>query len=176
MNRLPISLIALLLFTAACESRKPTDATQTADTATVQADPAAGATAAVPARLQPLGLTPDHDWQTVSLGDAFATLNVPGERFEADANHVGYSTEFNDYETADSQFFQQNGQVSKIEVDFYLNTAKSVADFQQDLNTYLTARFGTPTITGPTTTWQDGKATLKNVSRAKDFGLKLVIE
>jgi hypothetical protein len=174
MKRLLMPLLACLLLTAACESRKPTDATQTADTATIQPTDATAATA-LPTRLQPLGLTPGHDWQTVSLGDGFAALNVPGERFEADATHVGHSVEFNDYESVDSQFFQQHGKVSRIQADFYLNTAKAVADFRQDLTTYLTARFGAPTTNGPATTWQNGKVKLTDVSKAKDFGLKLII-
>lgn len=179
MNRFYTTLLILALLTA-CESRKTTDATQTNDTA--QTQPAEGGTSATAAplspRLQALGLTPDHDWQTVTLGDDFAAAkaNTKADPFEQDGQHVGYSTEFDNLESIDYQYFQEKGKVSRIQVDLYLNTAASAAAYLQDLTTYLTTRYGQPTKTGKTTTWQAGKAELKDVSKGKDFGLRLVIK
>lgn len=107
MKRLFITLLTLLLLTA-CESRRPTDTTQVTDTA--QTGPAESnslaATTSLSPRLQALGLTPGHDWKTVSLGDDFAAVKATAkvEPFEQDAQHVGYSTEFENLESVDYQY------------------------------------------------------------------------
>ena len=179
MKRLLIPLLSLSLLTA-CDTRKTTDATQT--TASTPTKPTGSGTlptaAPLSPRLQGLGLTPDHDWQTVSLGDNFATVkaNANTQPFEQDAGHVGYSAEFDNLESVDYQYFQENGKVNRIQVDLYLNTAASAAAYEQDLTAYLTARYGQPTATEKAATWSNGRAELKNVSKGKDFGLRLVIK
>ncbi len=182
MNRflLPGSLLLLL---AACTSRPATEQQGTAPTDSARVATAAPGTlpatpTALPARLQNLGLQPNHDWRAVSLGDAFAAAKATetATPFEQDSTHVGYTQELDNLESVDYQYIQQNGVVATIEVDLYLNTAGSVEAYRQDLTTYLTARYGPGTRTELVTSWQNGKAVLRNVSKRKDFGLKLTLK
>lgn len=179
MRNLSILLLSLSLLVTACESRKTTDATQASDsTATAPAtDNSATNAATLTPRLQALGLTPDHAWQNVNLGDDFSSLkaSAKAEPFEEDATHVGYTTEFDNLESVDYQYFQENGKVNKIQVDLYLNTAQSVADYKKDLTTYLTAKYGSAATIAQGSSWQQGNITLLDVSKGKDFGLRLVI-
>ncbi|CCG99271.1 hypothetical protein FAES_1261 [Fibrella aestuarina BUZ 2] len=180
MRKLSIVLLGLSLLATACESRKTTDATQTSDTATATpvTDNSASNVATLTPRLQALGLTPDHAWQNVNLGDDFSALkaNAKAEPFEQDVKHVGYTTEFDNLESVDYQYFQDNGKINKIQVDLYLNTAQSVADYKKDLITYLTGKYGSAASIAQGSSWQQGKVTLLDVSKGKDFGLRLVIK
>ena len=49
----------------------------------------------------------------------------------------------------------------------------AVKTYRQELATYLTARYG-PANAG--TSWKNGNVLLKDVSKGKDFGLKLVMK
>ena len=171
----------LVGLTAACTSRQTTDASTSATIDSSQTAPAtmsAPATVALTARLTGLGMTTDHDWRKVTLGDAFtaAKATETAQPFEQDAAHVGYSQEFTNLESVDYQYIQEGEKVTSIQVDLYLNTVQSVKAYGQELTTYLTARYGNPTITLQSTTWKNGTVTLKDVSKGKDFGLKLVIK
>ncbi|MEZ0609718.1 hypothetical protein ACAW74_14465 [Fibrella sp. WM1] len=180
MRKLSIVLLGLSLLATACESRKTTDTTQTSDTAATApaTDNGAGSATTLTPRLQGLGLTPDHAWQNVNLGDDFSALkaNAKAEPFEQDVKHVGYTTEFDNLESVDYQYFQDNGKINKIQVDLYLNSAQSVADYKKDLTTYLSGKYGTSAAIAQGSNWQQGKVTLTDVSKGKDFGLRLVIK
>ena len=177
MNRFVIMLCGAVLL-AACNTRPSSDATTTdsstaaVDSGTLPSESVAPAT--LSARLTGIGLTPDHDWRQVSIGDEFTAAKA-GETtapFEQDATHVGYSQEFDNLESIDYQYVQQAGRVSRIEVDLYLNNAASAKAWQQELTTYLNARYG---LTPSGTSWKSGAVTLKDVSKGKDYGLKLLI-
>ncbi|ARK10994.1 hypothetical protein A6C57_12020 [Fibrella sp. ES10-3-2-2] len=174
MKRLFVS-VCLIGSLAACTSRQTSDATSTdsASTGTVPTETPVAAT--LSPTLTNLGLTSNHDWRQVNLGDDFAAAKATetSAPFEQDAEHIGYSQEFDNLESVDHQYFQSGNKVSSIQVDFYLNSAAAVKTYQQELTTYLTARYGAP-VTG--TSWKNGSVTLKDVSKGKDFGLKLVIK
>ncbi|MBO0936610.1 hypothetical protein J2I47_08655 [Fibrella sp. HMF5335] len=178
------ALVTLLL--AACTSRPSTESNRvenrvgTAIDSTLTTVPAAASTTAAPAtsaRINSLSLTPSYDWKRVNLGDAFAAAKAPEtERpFEEDATHVGYSIEFDNLESVDYQYFTESGKVSGIRVDLYLNNPASVRTYQQDLIAYYNARYGSAQPKAGVYTWQDGTVTLKDVSKAKEYGLVLKI-
>ena len=175
-----------LLLLSACTSR-PSAETNRAGTAidSVLTTTSAPASAAVPvstARISSLSLVPAYDWKQVRLGDALTAAKAPEtERpFEEDASHVGYSVEFDNLESVDYQYFIKSGKVSGIRVDLYLNNPASVKTYQQDLVAYYNARYGTA---GPPSAqskasvyaWSTGHVTLKDVSKAKEYGLVLKI-
>lgn len=164
---------------AACTSRQNTDATSSGDSIRTDSVTTAAPTAApLSTRLTSLGLTSDHDWRRVNLGDAFiaAKATETAESFEQDAAHVGYTLEFANLESVDYQYFQAGGKVNRIQVDFYLNSANAVKTYQQELTTYLNARYGSASASAGTLSWKNGSVMLKDVSKAKDFGLKLTIQ
>lgn len=76
-------------------------------------------------------------------------------------------------------YYQQNGKVTAIEVDLFLNSRQSVDEYQTELNTYFTGRYGSPKSTPGGTVW-NGPAgeqlVLRDVSKGKDFGLKIRID
>ncbi|WP_375447016.1 hypothetical protein [uncultured Fibrella sp.] len=180
MKRLFVSL-CLIGLAAACTSRQNTDATNSSDSTASRIESGTSTKSTVAAltpRLTSIGLTTDHDWRRVSIGDDFYTAKATEttEAFEQDASHIGYTKEFDNLESIDYQYFQTGGKLSKIQVDLYLNTAKSVNDYLVDLVLYLTVRYGTATTINGVATWQNGKVELKNVSKGKDFGLKLTMK
>ncbi|MEZ0542335.1 hypothetical protein [Fibrella arboris] len=178
MKRLLIFL-SIASFAAACTSRQHTDATTGGTTAVVDSVAAPASVALqLSAALQGLGLTPNHDWRQVNLGDEFnaAKATEKAEAFEQDAGHIGYSQEFDNLESVDYQYFQANNKVTAIQVDLYLNSANAVKTYQQELTTYLNARYGTASVSAGMSTWKSGNVVLKDVSKGKDFGLKLTIK
>lgn len=127
-----------------------------------------------------LNLTTDTDWRGVNLGDEFTKVKgiEKGESFESDAEHIGYTIELKNLESADVLYYQTDKKVSAIDVDLFLNTRQSVTDYQKELNAYFTARYGTPKPADSGTVWtgQQGRTvSLKDVSKGKDFGLKIKI-
>lgn len=183
MNRIALLFLGtgLLVGQQACHSKKQT-APQTPDSSTA-ANPSPAvdhASAPISGRLADLGLTRDSHWRGINLGDDFATIKTKeaGEPFERDAKHVGYTVEFANLETADMLYYQTGGKVSAIEIDLFLNARQSVNAYQKELEPYFTARYGTPKSgavgsvwTGPT----GEQVSLKDVSKGKDFGLKIRI-
>ncbi|MEZ0483264.1 hypothetical protein [Fibrella aquatica] len=171
--------LCLALLAAACTNRQTTDATNSADSARVDSVRTETSTSLqLTPTLTNLGLTTNHDWRQVNIGDDFAVAKATesAELFEQDANHIGYTKEFTNLESVDFQYFQDSGKINKIQVDLYLNSAESVNTYLADLVLYLTTRYGTATTVDGVTTWQSGKVELKNVSKGKDFGLKLTIK
>lgn len=131
-------------------------------------------------RLTGLGLTTDSDWRGINLGDDFSKVKATekGEPFESDATHTGYTVEFENLETADILYYQTNQKISGIAVDLYLNSRPSVTGYQRELGTYFTARYGVGKPGAGGTVWNGPKGqtvTLKDVSKGKDFGLKIKI-
>lgn len=174
-----VSIIVIFLTQQGCNTRQQTG-TQPADsTAAIQTRPT---TADVPItdRLIELNLTPDSDWRGISLGDDFASVNAKekAKRFERDDRHVGYTVELKNLETADVLYYQANQKVSAIDVDLYVNSRRSVNDFQKELGAYFTARYGSSKPAAGGLLWNGPKGeqvTLKDVSKGKDFGLKVRI-
>jgi hypothetical protein len=171
-----------LLLLAACTSR-PTSESTTApgDSISRVAASDSGATQTpIPptsARISSLSLSPDFDWKRVKLGDALTAAKAPetDRPFEEDASHVGYSVEFDNLESVDYQYFTESGKVTGIRVDLYLNNMASVRSYQQDLLAYYNARYGTAKPSANVYAWNKGSVTLKDVSKAKEYGLVLKI-
>lgn len=176
MKRFFISL-CLTGLVAACTSRSNTDATNSTDSARIDSAATEVPTAPLTATLTSLGLTSDHDWRKVNLGDDFtaARATETTEAFEQDASHIGYTQEFDNLESVDYQYFQTGNKVTGIQVDFYLNSINAVKTYQKELTTYLTARYGPASASAGTLAWKNGNVVLKDVSKGKDFGLKLTI-
>lgn len=180
----------LLLLTAwfwltlfACQNRRQAPAQPKTNDTTTAAAPNPAADSVPPpitGRLAALGLTPDSHWRGVTLGDDFATVkqHEPGPPFEQDARHVGYTLEFKNLESADVLYDQTGGKVSAIRVDLYLNNQQSVSDYERELSAYFTRRYGTPRPGNGGTLWNGPageQVTLRDVSKGKDFGLKIRI-
>ncbi len=164
----------------ACQTRKTTDATAVDSTTVGTADTDTPAAAVVLTdRLTNLGLTIDSDWRGVSIGDAFGTVKgkEKGEPFESDAEHAGYTVEFSNLESADVLYHQTNQQVSAIDADLYLNNEQSVKAHQADLRAYFTSRYGNPKSVNGGLQWaaQGKTITLRDVSKGKDYGLKVSV-
>ena len=170
----------LFLSQEACRSRQQTENRVPDSTAAVEtktpSETASNAT--ITGRLADLGLTPGSDWRGINLGDAFTNVKAAekGEPFESDAEHIGYTVELKNLETADILYYQTDKKVSAIDVDLFLNSRQSVTDYQKELEPYFTARYGTPKPGKDGTAWagQHGATVfLKDVSKGKDFGLKI---
>jgi len=174
-------ITVLLVNQQACTSSQNTDSQPNdSTTSATEASPSASTDIAITGRLVTLGLTPDSDWRGINLGDDFTTVKATekGEAFETDAKHVGYTIEFQNLETADILYYQTNQKVSAIDVDLFLNNRQSVTDYQKELTPYFTARYGSPKSGNGGTVWTNPKGetvTLKDVSKGKDFGLKINI-
>lgn len=169
--------MSLLIGLNACRNR---------DQASEQADDSSAATTEAPSgnviteRLASLGLTTDSDWRGINLGDAYNTVakREKGEPFERDDEHVGYTLELKNLETVDILYYQEDQKVSAIEVDLYVNTEPAVTEYRKDLMAYFNKRYGASETDEETTTWASPKGkivTLKDVSKGKDYGLKIRI-
>ncbi|WP_461108144.1 hypothetical protein [Spirosoma koreense] len=174
-----LSCIFLLLWTG-CGSRKQSgnqsaDSLETAATSSGTSDEVA-----ITGHLADLGLTNDSDWRGINLGDDFTKVKATekGEAFESDARHIGYTIEFPNLETSDVLYYQADQKVSAIDVDLFLNSRQSVDAYTKELEPYFTARYGAPKTGNGGTIWTGpgGKTVLlKDVSKGKDFGLKIKI-
>ncbi len=173
--------LALLLTGAACRSKSQTAATADSTAASQLDSPETVARpVTLTERLTSLGLTQTGHWRGISLGDPMTTVAATekDKPFEQDASHVGYTVEFPNLESADFLYYQKSGIVSAIDVDLYLNTRQSVDAYQKDLTDYFNQRYGKPATTAMLSTWMGPKQetiTLKDVSKGKDFGLKVKI-
>ncbi|GAB3497470.1 hypothetical protein GCM10027341_17610 [Spirosoma knui] len=173
-----LAVLAVLVLSNACQNKQQST-NQTTDTTTAAAGPATS-NVAVTGRVADLGLTPTSDWRGINLGDDFATVKTTekGEPFESDAKHVGYTVEFKNLESADMLYYQANQKVSAIEVDLFLNTRQSVDAHQKELGAYFTSKYGSSKSSDGGLTWTGSKGQnvlLKDVSKGKDFGLKIKI-
>ena len=162
----------------ACQSRRQTD-NQASDSTALTTSVAPTQSVPITGRLANLGLTPNTDWRMINLGDEFTHVKAveKSEPFESDAEHIGYTVELKNLETADILYYQTNGTVSAIDVDLFLNSQSSVAAYTQELEAYFTARYGSPKPAGKGKVWKTpaGTVGLENVSKGKDFGLKIRI-
>ena len=183
MNRIVLLflIISFLFGQQACNNKKQT-ATQMADSSTVANPGPAVDNAPEPirGRLASLGLTRDSHWRGINLGDDFAVVKTKekGEAFESDAQHVGYTVEFANLETADVLYYQTGGKVSAIEIDLFLNTSQSISEYRKELEPYFTTRYGIPKPSTGGLVWTGStgeQISLKDVSKGKDFGLKIRI-
>lgn len=178
MNRsLSLLVLVLLVMAGACRNRQQGTATAPDSTATASAPAVSPAAAPIGGRVAGLGLTPNSHWRGINLGDDFGRVKTTenGELFESDAQHAGYTIEFPNLESVDVLYYQKGGKVSAIGVDLFLNNRASVDAYQRELSAYFTARYGaakSPAVwKGPS----GEQIRLNNVSKGKDFGLKLTI-
>lgn len=132
-------------------------------------------------QLMALGLTQEGHWRGISLGDSITKVTAmeKAQLFEKDANHLGYSVEFANLESMDVLYYQDSKQlISAIDVDLYLNTQQSVTSYVNDLTSYFTSRYGNPTKREKELIWTGPKQeqiSLKDVSKGKDFGVKVKV-
>lgn len=176
---LATATLFLLLFMTDCKNRQQTTK-QGADSTAVatEAEPVSPDDIVITDRLASLGLTATSDWRGVNIGDAFAHVGAveKGEPFEQDTEHSGYTIELKKLETADVLYYQTAKKVSAIDVDLFLNSRQSATDYQKDLQPYFTARYGAPKSGSGGTIWtgRNGETvTLSDVSKGKDYGLKI---
>lgn len=168
--------MAVWLLFPACSSNTQSDKTATDSTAVSQTTPSEAAEILLTEQLTNLGLTTESHWRGISLGDPIATVRSTEKAtlFESDAKHLGYTLEFPNLESADILYQLDAKQtVNGIEVDLYLNDAKAVGSYQTDLKQYFDARYKA----NGANTWQGASKetiTLRDVSKGKDFGLKIV--
>lgn len=176
-----IGLLTILLLLAyyqqACRGRQQTSS-ETADSTTATANPEATSAPAISGHLAELGLTTTSHWRGINLGDDFSNVKATekGEPFESDADHIGYTIELPNLESADILYYQTAKKVSAIDVDLFLNSRQSVTDYQKELGTYFSSRYGASKLSAGGTGWtgQKGETVLlKDVSKGKDFGLKI---
>ncbi|MCY7358211.1 MAG: hypothetical protein LH609_12285 [Rudanella sp.] len=162
----------------ACTDKPRSEKTTSDTAASVETKDAPNAETALTERLTILGLTTDSDWRGIQLGDPVATVRAAekGTLFESDAKHLGYTIEFPNLESADVLYQLDAKQtVSSIDVDLYLNNEKSATAYQTELTNYFNARYK-PAGTPATWTGENKETvTLKNVSKGKDYGLKVRI-
>ncbi|MBC8155259.1 MAG: hypothetical protein H7Z72_20405 [Bacteroidetes bacterium] len=168
------------LMSGACRSRQQANTTADSTQTATQSTKPAAKSIVLTERLTALGLTQSGHWRGISLGDSMATVATAekGQPFEQDATHVGYTIEFPNLESADFLYYQQNGRVSAIDVDLYLNTRPSVVAYGKDLTAYFDQRFGQAVTRAGVTLWtgpQQEQIILKEVSKGKDYGLKIKI-
>jgi hypothetical protein len=181
MKRITLLIIVFTLswHQQACKSRQQTS-TQTTDSTATASTSATTSALAIQGHLADLGLTADSHWRGINLGDDFAKVKTTekGESFENDANHIGYTIELPNLESSDILYYQKNNKVSTINVDLFLNSRQSVSDYQKELSTYFTSRYGASKPDAGGSRWS-GSANetieLKDVSKGKDFGLKIKI-
>lgn len=165
-----------LLLAQACTSKQSSEQTSTTETAPVESATAEMADAALTERLTGLGLTTNSHWRGIKLGDSIATVRATEKAslFESDASHLGYTLEFPNLESVDMLYRTGNGKtVNGIDVDLYLNDVNSATAYQNELKKYFDARYKPA---GAADTWLgENRETisLKNVSKGKDYGLKI---
>ncbi|QKZ13287.1 hypothetical protein [Spirosoma sp. KUDC1026] len=170
--------VSLLIGLNACQNLdQASEQTKDSSTTTEAGTPSGNV---ITERLASLGLTTDSDWRGINLGDAYNTVakREKSEPFERDDEHVGYTLELKNLETVDILYYQEDQKVSAIEVDLYVNTEAAVTEYRKDLMTYFSRRYGAGEIDEETTTWASSKGkivTLKDVSKGKDYGLKIRI-
>jgi hypothetical protein len=163
----------------ACRNRNQA-AEQADDSSTATTEAGTPSGNVITERLTGLGLTMDSDWRGISLGDAYSAVakREKGEPFERDDEHAGYTVELKNLETVDVLYYQEDQKVSAIEVDLYVNTEPAVDEYRKDLLAYFNKRYGTGETDEETTTWTapNGKiVTVKDVSKGKDYGIKIRI-
>ena len=183
---LRLTLVFAAFGLPACQNKSETTSQTAVDSTALQ--PPASATVALPQapitdRLRILGLTQTGDWRGITPGDSIGRARrsekaAKSALFEEDATHIGYGIELTDLESMDVQYVHQNGLITTIQADLYLNDKSSVAAYTADLTAYFSARYRKPTVTDNQTTWagpRGGQISLKNVSKGKDYGLKVSI-
>ncbi len=179
------TLVFAALWIPACQNKSETTSQTAADSTAQPTEPAIVTLPEAPLtdRLRTLGLTQTGDWRGIALGDSIGTARTSekvakSDLFEEDATHIGYGIELKNLESMDVQYGYRNGLVTTILADLYLNDKPSVAAHTADLTAYFTARYGKSAIANSQTAWvgpRGEQVSLKNVSKGKDYGLKVSI-
>ncbi len=117
------------------------------------------------------------------LGDPVSKIKTEEtfELFEDTTNHVGFTYETENFEAIDVLYYlDKNKNLSGVKIDVYLNDSTAVKSLLEQFDTYLSGKY-TPdkkTNTDKTRSWK-GKGgilvRLEDVSKGKDFGLRLSI-
>lgn len=181
MNRKILFLSLLLIGTGFQGCQQKQQDTQANESTVSDASTSASVTT-ITEKLNALGLEPQGHWRGISLGDSIAKVKSieKATLFESDASHVGYSVEYPNLESMDVLYYQNSKPVvSAIDVDLYLNTQQSVRAYLSDLSNYFSSRYGNPVKQDNAIIWtgpRQEKISLKDVSKGKDFGVKIKIK
>lgn len=175
-------LVAISLFSGGCREKRQTAQDQTSDDTTQ--------VVATPAETPEVGLNPQlrqvlGDGEGLirgtNLGDALTDVKAreTAEQFETSARHVGYTIEFSSLESADILYYHTpDGRIDKINVDLFLNDKTSVEQQKNELSAWLTRKYGPSANDSAESRWTTpgARITLRDVSKKKDFGLKLTFD
>lgn len=169
------AFLVTVFFINACQNKQQSsEKTTTADTSEVLAN-VADEDVAVSDWLEKLVGSEEGLFRGVNLGDGVAVVKEKetGDPFEEDASHVGFTIEYENLESADIQYFlDKDKKVDRIEVDIYLNNRKSVDEHAKEVTAHFNRKYGV----SPEQNWKvtgGRQIALKDVSKGKDFGLKL---
>ncbi|MFC5412686.1 hypothetical protein ACFPMF_25395 [Larkinella bovis] len=169
-------LIAALFLNACQTNQQSSEATKPADSTEMTTNRPDSEQDATPSDWLAKLMGPnDGLFRGVKLGDAVSDVKAKeeAEPFEEDADHLGYTIEYENLESVDIQYFlDKNKKVSGIQVDIYLNNRKSVDEHTKELTDYFTRQYGQPAQQSWKIAGKD-RVTLTDVSKGKDFGLKL---
>ncbi|GAB3313248.1 hypothetical protein GCM10027299_00060 [Larkinella ripae] len=172
------ALWASVLFLNACQTKQhASEATSPVDSTEILTD--RNASEPEPSTsdwLEKLAGPEEGLFRGINLGDGVAVVKQKesADPFEQDATHLGYTIEYENLESVDIQYFLDNNKkVSGIQVDIYLNNRKSVDEHSRELTAYFNRRFGNATQQQSWKIAGNDRVTLKDVSKGKDFGLKL---
>jgi len=119
------------------------------------------------------------DFRGFKLGDPLSKIkaNERFELFEDSTTHVGFTYETENFEAIDILYYlDKNQALNSIRVDVYLNDAVAVGNLSEQFDTYLSGKYTPEKRETKSSDWR-GKGglsvSLKDVSKGKDFGLRL---
>lgn len=121
------------------------------------------------------------DFRGFKFGDPLSKIKAEEkfELFEDSTDHVGFTHETENFEAIDVLYYLDgNKALNSIRVDIYLNDANAVSNLADQFDTYLSGKYNPEKKEAKSTTWRDKKGifiTLEDVSKQKDYGLKLSI-
>lgn len=124
---------------------------------------------------------PGGDFRGVKFGDPISKIKEleSFELFEDSTDHVGFTYETENFEAIDVMYYLDKNQLlNGIRVDVYLNDAASVKGLWTQFETYLSGKYVMDKKQGKVAFWKDkgGRMVkLEDVSKGKDFGLRLSI-
>jgi hypothetical protein len=124
---------------------------------------------------------PTGDFRGFNFGDPVSKLKSSEtfEMFEDSTDHVGFTHETDNFESVDVIYYLDNNQaMNGVRIDVYLNNANAATQLWEQFDTYLSGKYTVEKRQGQTAFWRrtDGKKIkLENVSKDKDFGIRLII-
>lgn len=121
--------------------------------------------------------TPGSVIRGVAFGDPVSKVKAQEklEIFEETPDHIGYTSETQQLESIDVQyFFGTDQKVNKITVDVYLNSDESTQQLWNAGKSHFTKIYAQPKDNKGILVWSQKsvRVNMENVSKGKDFGLR----